>query len=134
MLKKDNVRRKEENSMKTDIAELAVELLSPEERALLRRLGEREAQMNAPVTDMEIRAGLCSALAEMSEAMRALLGFMARHNFVTLLADEAFPPYAELIDRIGAAATRATHIVERSRSLDREMALTNLPEGSKACQ
>ncbi len=120
--------------MKTDIADLAVNLLSPEERALLHRLGEREARMDAPLTDMELRAGLCSALAEMSEAMRALLGFMARHNFVTLLPDEAFAAYAQLMDRIGTAATQATCVVERSRSLDRETALANLPEGSKTCQ
>ncbi len=120
--------------MKTDIADLAVELLSPEERALLRRLGEQEARTSTPLTDMELRAGLCSALAEMSEAMRALLGFMARHNFVTLLPDEAFSAYARLMDRIGTAATQATCVVERSRTLDRETALANLPEGSKTCQ
>lgn len=76
---------------------------------------------------MEIRAGLCAALAEMSSSMRALLGLMGRHNCITALPEECFPAYERIMERVGAAVSQAAVMVERSRDLDRRAVLENMP-------
>lgn len=80
--------------------------------------------------DMEVRAGLCIALAELSESMRSLLGLMARHNFITLLPDHSFPVYEQIMGRIGTAVTQASQEVTRSRDLDRRITVATLPSSA----
>ena len=117
--------------MKNEILHLAATMLSPEEQDLLARLGELKDEEGLTVAlDMDIRAGMCDALAEMSEALRALLGLMARYHFLTNLPDHAFPAYNEIMERIGVAAGNANDWVQRSRSLDRHASLAVWPEAS----
>lgn len=77
--------------------------------------------------EMQVRATLCSSLAEMSESMRALLSLMGRHNFITLLSDQTFPHYEGIMERIGNTASQAAQAIEHSRSLDRRIFLAHLP-------
>ena len=117
--------------MKNEILHLAAALLSPEEQNLLERLGSLKDEEGLTVAlDMDIRAGMCGALAEMSEALRSLLGLMARHHFLANLPDHAFPAYHEIMERIGLAASAAHDWVERSRALDRRACLAVWPEAS----
>jgi hypothetical protein len=117
--------------MKNEILHLAATLLSPEEQDLLERLGElKDEEGLAVALDMDIRTGMCGALAEMSEALRALLGLLARHHFLAKLPDHAFPVYNEIMERIGTAASDANDWVQRSRTLDQHASLAIWPEAS----
>ncbi|MDR2695011.1 MAG: hypothetical protein LBC79_01340 [Deltaproteobacteria bacterium] len=117
--------------MKNEILHLAATMLSPEEQDLLERLGELKDEEGLTVAlDMDIRAGMCGALADMSESLRSLLGLMARHHFLANLPDHAFPVYNEIMERIGAAAGNAGEWVQRSRALDRHASLAVWPEMS----
>jgi hypothetical protein len=121
--------------MKNEILHLAASLLSPEEQDLLERLGELQDEEGLTVAlDMDIRAGMCFALAEMSETLRSLLGLMARHHFLANLPDHAFPAYHELMERIGVAASNANDWVQRSRALDQHTSLAIWPEASSLRQ
>jgi hypothetical protein len=117
--------------MKNEILRLAATLLSPEEQELLERLGTMKDQEGLSVAlDMDIRAGMCNSLAEMSEALRSLLGLLARHHFLANLPDHAFPLYNEIMERIGTAASKANDWVQRSRALDQHASLAVWPEAS----
>jgi sugar/nucleoside kinase (ribokinase family) len=117
--------------MKNEILHLAATLLSPEEQDLLARLGDLQDEDGLTVAlDMDIRAGMCDALADMSESLRSLLGLMARHHFLANLPDNAFPAYNELMERIGTAASNANDWVQRSRALDQHASLAIWPEAS----
>ena len=117
--------------MKNEILHLAATMLSPEEQDLLERLGELKDEEGLTVAlDMDIRAGMCDALADLSESLRALLGLMARHHFLVNLPDHAFPAYNEIMERIGAAASNANEWVKRSRALDQHASLAVWPEAS----
>lgn len=121
--------------MKNEILHLAAGMLSPEEQELLARLGDlRDEEGLAAALDMDIRAGMCGALAEMSEALRALMGLLARHHFLANLPDHAFPVYSEIMDRIAVAAGSANEWVRRSHTLDRHSCLAVWPEVSKLTQ
>jgi len=117
--------------MKNEILHLAAGLLSSEEQELLERLGALKDQEGLTLAlDMDIRAGMCNSLAEMSEALRALLGLLARYHFLANLPDHAFPVYNEIMDRIGTAAGKANGWVQRSRALDQRTGLAVWPEAS----
>ncbi len=121
--------------MKNEILHLAATMLSPEEQELLEHLsGMRDEQGLALALDMDIRAGMCSALAEMSESLRALMGLLARYHFLANLPDHAFPAYSEIMDRIGTAAGNASEWVKKSQTLDRNCSLAAWPEASKLTQ
>lgn len=95
-------------------------------------LSLRQSVMEPDVSleDMEVRAGLCMALAELSESMRSLLGLMARHNFITVLPDRSFPAYEQIMGRLGTAVTQASQEVARSRDLDRRITVASLPSSA----
>jgi len=117
--------------MKNEILHLAAGLLSQEERDLLERLGELHGEEGlAAALDMDIRAGMCGALADMSEALRSLLGLLARYHFLAKIPDRAFPVYNEIMERIGVAASNANDWVQRSRALDQHTSLAVWPEAS----
>ena len=117
--------------MKNEILHLAATLLSPEEQDLLERLGELKDEEGLTVAlDMDIRAGMCEALAEMSESLRSLLGLMARHHFLANLPDHAFPVYNEIMERISTTTSKASDWVKRSRALDQHTSLVIWPEAS----
>ena len=121
--------------MKNEILNLAATLLSPEEQDLLARLGELKDEDGLTVAlDMDIRAGLCNALAEMSETLRALLGLMARYHFLASLPDHAFVSYNALMERLGGTASNANAWVQRSRALDQHTSLAVWPEASSLRQ
>ena len=121
--------------MKSEILHLAASLLSPEEQELLERLGElRDEEGLTVALDMDIRAGMCTSLAEMSEALRALMGLLARYHFLANLPDHAFPVYSEVMNRIGNAAADAHEWVKRSRTLDRNTSLALWPEAVRLPQ
>ena len=117
--------------MKNEILHLTATMLSPEEQDLLERLVELNNEEGLTVAlDMDIRAGMCGALAEMSENVRSLLGLMARYHFLANLPDHAFPVYNEIMERIGAAADNANDWVQRSRALDQHTSFAVWPEAS----
>lgn len=93
-------------------------------------LGQAALEAGVSLEDMEIRAGLCVALAELSESMRALLGLMGRHNFITVLPDRSFPAYEQIMDRIGTAVAQAGQEVDRSRDLDRRITVACMPSSA----
>ena len=118
-------------AMKNEVLHLAATLLSPEEQDLLARLVElKDEEGLAVALDMDIRAGMCDALADMSESLRSLLGLMARYHFLANLPDHAFPVYNEIMERIGSAAGNANDWVKRSRALDQHTSLAVWPEAS----
>lgn len=131
--------------MKIDLAQLAANLLSNEELAPnhpsvpLAEYRIVETDPTAPIAtssyeEMEVRAGLCSALGQLSTSMRSLLGLMSRHNFVTTLPDNAFPAYERIMDNIGTAATQGSTMVARSRELDSSIAMHNIPKNHRLPQ
>ena len=113
-----------ETAMKTAHAFPPQRILSEEERLLHAQDG---LNLTLTLEDMEVRAGLCTALADLSESMRALLGLMARHNFITLLPDRSFPAYEHTMERLSQAVSQAGQEVTRSRELDRRITLAALP-------
>lgn len=120
--------------MKTDLAQIAAERLAKDELAPSQTALEQEytpesltTSLSINLEEMEVRAGLCSALAQLSTSMRSLLGLMSRHNFVTTLPDAAFPAYERIMDTIGTAATQGSHMVNRSRNLDSTIAMQHMP-------
>lgn len=128
--------------MKIDLAQLAAHLLSNPELGPSQpfapvaeyRLVENDPTAPIALEEMEVRAGLCSALAQLSTSMRSLLGLMSRHNFVTTLPDNAFPVYEKIMDNIGTAATQGSTMVTRSRSLDTSIAIQNMPSEQRLPQ
>lgn len=131
--------------MKIDLALLAANLLSNEELAPnhpsvpLAEYRIVDADPSAPTAipsceEMEVRAGLCSALGQLSTSMRSLLGLMSRHNFVTTLPDNAFPAYERIMDTIGTAATQGSTMVARSRELDTTIAMQHMPKNHRLPQ
>lgn len=102
--------------------------LNAKDETLSMRQTAMEPDMS--LEDMEIRAGLCMSLAELSESMRALLGLMGRHNFITVLPDKSFPAYETIMERIGTAVTQASQEVSRSRELDRRITIASLPSAA----
>lgn len=128
--------------MKIDLAQLAANLLSNSELATNQedipiaeyRLIESDPTAPIALEEMEVRAGLCSALAQLSTSMRSLLGLMSRHNFVTTLPDNAFPVYEKIMDNIGTAATQGSTMVARSRELDTSIAMQHIPNNQRLPQ
>ncbi|MEG2173559.1 MAG: hypothetical protein RRY29_09930 [Desulfovibrionaceae bacterium] len=128
--------------MKIDITQLAANLLSNKELTPsqpdvpLAEYTFVASDPSAPtaIAEMEVRAGLCSALAQLSASMRSLLGLMSRHNFVTTLPDQAFPAYERLMDNIGTAATQGSAMVARSRELDTSIAMHHIPKNHRLPQ
>lgn len=131
--------------MKIDLAQLAANLLANNELAPRHPnvpLAEYTVVPDDPTAptaslsynEMEVRAGLCSALAQLSTSMRSLLGLMSRHNFVTTLPDNAFPAYERIMDNIGTAATQGSSMVARSRELDSSIAMHNIPKNHRLPQ
>lgn len=128
--------------MKIDLAQLAANLLSNSELATNQedipiaeyRLIESDPTAPIALEEMEVRAGLCSALGQLSTSMRSLLGLMSRHNFVTTLPDNAFPVYEKIMDNIGTAATQGSTMVARSRELDASIAMQHIPNNQRLPQ
>lgn len=105
--------------------------LASDDQDLLERLGSTNGMSGAHnAMDMDIRAGMCSAFADMAESVRGLLAMLDRHGFVDSLPDSAHPLYSHLMECIGAAARAGTDLVDRSRELDRDLYLSLMPEGS----
>lgn len=128
--------------MKIDLAQLTAELLSNTELAPSQasaplaeyRFVESDPTAPTALEEMEVRAGLCSALAQLSTSMRSLLGLMSRHNFVTTLPDNAFPAYERIMDNIGTAATQGSTMVARSHDLDTSIAMQHMPNNQRLPQ
>jgi hypothetical protein len=115
--------------MKNEILHLAADMLSPEEQDLLERLSELGDEDGlALALDMDIRSGMCGALADMGEAVRSLLSLLARSRFPASLSDHLYPAYNEIMERIGSAARSADKWVNRSRILDRNCRPAAWPE------
>lgn len=113
--------------MKTDTLYYAPSTFSREEDDPLHARTSSRTDVDTRLEEMEVRAGLCTALSDMSASMRALLGLMGRHNCITVLPDASFPAYERIMGRIGTAVEQSVVMVERSRALDRRMTLDRLP-------
>lgn len=118
--------------MKESTMRQGAENLTPEDRAMLRRLGEATRIDGAkPALDMDVRADLCAEMAEMAEAVRSLLTLLNRHGFVDTLPDPIHPAYQSVMGRIGASALRGQELLTRSEALDRDTLLAVMPEQNR---
>ncbi len=108
--------------MKPIISHLATELLTPEENAMLMKHRLMDQEPSKPL-GIEVRAGMCEALAELSESVRAMLALMGRYDLPAVMSKDAFTTYTDIMDRIGVAASKASNMVEQSRNLDQQAML-----------
>ena len=121
--------------MKRDVLHAASTLLTPDEQRMLLRLGEMTWEEGPVVAfDMDIRTGMCTALADLGGAVNALLSLLNTNHIAETLSPEAQTAYASLMERIAAAAVQATEMVERSRNFDEDALVAISPEASRVRQ
>ncbi len=114
--------------MKETLATAAARNLSDEDRDMLRRLALATGEDGPRAAlEMGLRDRLCAEMAEMADAVRSLLALLDRHDAVAALPERALPAYQDVMERIGSAALRATDLVDRSRTLDRDTLLALAP-------
>lgn len=114
--------------MKETLATAAARNLSDEDRDMLRRLALATGEDGPRAAlDMGLREQLCTGMAEMADAVRSLLALLDRHDAVSHLPERALPAYQDVMERIGSAALRATDLVDRSRTIDRDTLLALAP-------
>lgn len=115
--------------MKRDILRAAACLLTPEEQEMLLSLGD-DAEDDGPVAviDMDIRTGMCESLADMGNAISALIQLLEQNRVSDSLPESVRDRYGEIMVRIGNAATQATHMVDRSRAFDEDAFTLLAPE------
>lgn len=121
--------------MKRDILRAAACLLTPEEQEMLLRLGDATEE-DGPVVaiDMDIRTGMCASLADMGNAISALINLLEQNRVADTLPESARVRYGEIMARISNAATQATTMVDRSRAFDEDAFMVLASEGTYITQ